>query len=385
MNKYQKYIKLIVEIGLSIWFKERILIWCPVHASDFAHDIRKELYRSGANFVEINWVDDVSDNYCLDMEWVKSRNQYWEDAAYKMLWIYSPLVNQFEDLDSSQSKNTPLPMPSIPWIVVSVPNISWARTVYPNIPSSKKVINLMWNAIFTACRIDNNDPIANWQAHITNLQSKTDVLNQLNLQQLSFKNSQGTELMVKLPANHLWLSCVGENASGQQFFSNIPTEEVFTVPLRTGVDGIVYSTKPMVYMGLAIDGFWFRFKNGRIVEYGARKNQNMLEQIFLKYKNADYLGEVAIVPQSSPLSQQNILWYDSSFDENASCHLALGYGYSHALQGAAGKTQQQQQDMGINQSDIHQDFMIGSIDMDIEGMTKDGKIISILANGNWVI
>jgi aminopeptidase len=273
----------------------------------------------------------------------------------------------------------------VQWAVVSVPAPAWAKKVFPNAASDEEAINLMWDAIYAASRVDDGDPVENWKKHIVTLDAKKDALMEHNFKSLHFKNSLGTDLVLELPKGHVWVACGEQAKTGFNFIANIPTEEVFTAPLRTGANGIVYSTKPLVFMGDVIDGFWLRFKDGKVVEYDAEKNKHLLEKLLTTHENSEYLGEVALVPHSSPISQSGILWYNTLYDENASCHLALGRGYSYTLSGTEGKNDEELNAMGLNQSLAHEDFMVGSSCLDIIGTTYDGKEVFVFKQGEWAI
>ncbi|MCL2546363.1 MAG: aminopeptidase [Oscillospiraceae bacterium] len=398
MDKLQKYVNLIVQIGVNIQPGQKLLIFSPVDAAYFARMIMEQAYKIGVADVVICWEDEVSDriDYLLSpnddydkvLEWEKARVKHWVDDSYNVLTIYAPNselsvgVNP-KHIEMKQKAVEEARQPlynqgwKVQWGMAYVPTTAWANKVFPNAKDTKEAESLMWEAIYSACRIDENEPMETWHKHIEHLQNKIDALAAHNFKHLHFKTDAGTDLEVELPQEHVWMSCVGESTMGNKFVANIPTEEVFTAPLRTGVNGIVYATKPMVYMGKVIDGFWLRFKDGKVVDYDAKENKHVLKELLTTHDNADYLGEVALVPHSSPISQLNVLWYDSSFDENASCHLALGYAYPNSVKGAS---------KGIlNQSSIHEDFMIGTSDMDIMGTTQAGEEIFIFKQGEWAI
>jgi aminopeptidase len=272
---------------------------------------------------------------------------------------------------------------SIQWTIAAIPSPAWAKKVFPDAADEAEAVDKMWDAIYAASRVDDNDPIENWKNHVDNLQHKVDFLMKHNFKFMRFKNKLGTDLEITLPDGHRWISCGEKAKTGYNFIANIPTEEVFSAPLKGGTNGIVYSTKPLVHMGDLIEDFWLKFKDGKVVEYFAKKNQHLLEKLLTTHENADYLGEVALVPFDSPISNSGILWYNTLYDENASCHLAVGRAYSTCVDGVDGKTEEELNAMGINQSLTHEDFMIGSSDLEIIGVTHDGKEISVFKNGNF--
>lgn len=393
MSKLHKYINLLVKMGVNINSGDKLLIWCPVEVAYFARMVMEEAYKAGAKDVLVHWEDELSDKIICEFapdskfdnnpEWISIQNKYWIDNNYKMLWIYATDPNLSNGIDQVRMQKISREMPRLRWTVASVPIASWAVTVFPNAKSQDEAVNLMWEAIFKACHIDENNPLDNWEGHIDNLLNKAEILTEYNLKHLHFKNKLGTDLIVELPKEHAWLSCVSKNDKGKKIISNIPTEEIFTSPLRTGVNGTVHSTKPLVFMGEIINDFWLEFKAGKVVKHGAAKNEYLLKSLLESDENASYLGEVALVPNSSPISKSGLIWYDSSFDENASCHLAFGQAYPQTLKDYMNKKQKFKEE--LNQSIIHQDFMIGSDDMNIIGVTQTGNEIQIFACGEWMI
>ena len=408
MDKLQKYVKMIVNVGVNIQPGQKLLVRCPVDLAYFARMAMEEAYAAGAADVSILWGDEISarinylmapdSNFGNEIGWMKERVQYLVDEGYCLLAVSSSDPESLKGVDPERiskeqtmlSKiNKPLSdkvtSSSIQWTIASIPSPAWARKVFPQAADDEAAMAMMWEAIYAASRIDENDPVENWNKHIVNLQKKVDAMMGYNFKYLHFKNGVGTDLKMELHKDHIWVACGEKAKTGNNFIANIPTEEVFSAPLRTGVNGVVYSTKPLVYMGDVIDEFWLRFENGKVVEYDAKKNKNLLEKLLTTHENADYLGEVALVPHSSPISQSGILWYNTLYDENASCHLALGRGYNYNLGGTDGKTDDELNEMGLNQSLTHADFMFGSADMEIVGTTHDGKEVAVFKAGEWAL
>ena len=408
-DKLQKYVKLAVNVGVNIQKGQKLLIRCPVDCAYFARLAMEEAYKAGAEDVSVLWNDEKcarinfllapDSNFGIELEWEKARVKYLVDEGYNQLVVYATdpeilkgvdperiLKNQKVAMKIMKPLRDKIASSEVQWTLVSVPTESWARKVFPAAKSDEEAMNLMWDAIYAATRVDDNtDAVENWKNHITTMQKKSDALMSYNFKYLRFKNAAGTDLEITLPEGHLWVACGEEAATGYNFVANIPTEEVFTAPHRTGTNGVVYATKPYVYMGDVIDGFWFKFKDGKVVDFGAEKNQHLLEKMLTTHPNSDYLGEVALVPHSSPISQSGILWYNTLYDENASCHLALGNAYPYTVKGALGKSEEELIKMGVNQSMTHEDFMMGSADMSIIGVTYDGKEIAIFEQGEWAI
>ena len=341
MNRLQKYAEKTIKHGVNLQLGDRLIIWhTHEEALLFANMLIDEAKKAGALEVLACFGDEI-DNH--------------KDEAYKLIWLYVP------DLEAENH----LKMPHIPWVLASFPSREWAVKVFSNAKDEDEALVLMWDALEKALRLDGD-----WQEHADNLQNKAQTLTKLDLKQLHFKNRLGTDLKIDLPSGEKWMSCTDKDAHGNIYLTNIPTEEVFASPLKASASGVVHATKPMVYMGEIIEGFWFRFEHGKVVEYQADKGLDALKSLLESDEGAKYLGEVALVPHFTHISQLGITWFDTSFDENASCHLALGYAYSSGDD--------------VNKSTIHQDFMIGSECMDVMGITQNGESVVLLKNGEWV-
>lgn len=408
MTKLEKYAKLIISKGVNIQPGQKLLIRCPVNLAYFSRVLTQLAWEAGAADVFTIWSDEETDRirylhapddvFGQIPKWVNRQIKYIVDNGYNVVNIYSIDPESLKDVSSERiSKdltalsrtNKPLTdqliTNAIQWCLIGVPNSAWAKKVFPDAATEEEAIAKMWEAIYHAARVDDHDPIENWNKHIAHLTTQADKLMKHNFSSLTFKNSLGTDLTVTLPQGHIWVSC-GEIAStGHAFVANIPTEEVFTAPHRAGTNGIVYASKPLTYMGNIIDQFWIKFKNGQAIEWDAEIGKEFLDKLITTHPNADYLGEVALVPSESPISQSGILWYNTLFDENASCHLALGRGYDFNLSGTANKSQDELMDMGLNQSLEHTDFMIGSADLSITGVSQTGEIIQVFKDGEWAL
>ena len=319
MDKLNQYADMLIEVGIGLLPKQNLLIYCDAAHAFFARLVMERAYAAGAGDVSILWQGEQQNN---------------EYRGYRMLWIYAvdPTLSPVDE---------PSP-PPLPWTLACLPPVN---------------TKLSWDEFYRACRLDNDNPTEHWKEHIKNLEQRADFLNKQNFRYIKFNNSLGTDITIELPKDHVWITCLVKDKSNS-FIANIPTEEVFTAPLKTGANGIVYATMPMVYMGELVDGFWLRFENGKVVEYDAKRGKGLLDHIFNNHEGAKYLGELALVPHTSPLSQINKIWFESSFDENVSSHLALGYAYPHCSKGGE----------GLNQSSIHLDFMIGSACTEVFGI-----------------
>jgi len=271
------------------------------------------------------------------------------------------------------------------WCVVSVPTPAWATKVFSEAGDEQVAVDKLWQAIFSAVRIDkDNNPVKDWEQHIAFMKKATDFLNGEQLVSLHYTNRLGTDLTIKLPKGHIWAGGAEIAADKVTFVANMPTEEVYTLPERSGVDGVVYASKPLIYQGNVIDGIRLVFKEGKVVEYSASKGEAVLKQLLDTDEGAKYLGEVALVPYDSPISNSNILFYNTLFDENAACHLAFGKAYPTCIEGGEEMDSVELVKNGVNDSLIHEDFMIGTEDLQITGTRADGSTIQIFENGNFV-
>ncbi|PEE36637.1 aminopeptidase, partial [Bacillus pseudomycoides] len=269
----------------------------------------------------------------------------------------------------------------VSWCIISVPTKEWAAKVFPDVTSEKQEEKL-WDAIFQATRANLENPVEAWKKHDETLHKKVDYLNKKHYKALHY-TGPGTDLTIELPEKHIWAGASSLNEKNVPFMANIPTEEVFTMPLKTGVNGQVSSTKPLAFAGNIIDNFTLTFENGRIVEYKADVGEEALKHLVETDEGSHFLGEVALVPHDSPISNTNILFYNTLFDENASCHLAIGHAHATNLIGGKTMTEEEFAENGANSSITHEDFMIGSAKLNIDGITADGTHEPIFRKGNW--
>ena len=267
------------------------------------------------------------------------------------------------------------------WSIVSVPTVSWSKKVFPGV-SEEEAVEKMWEAIFKCTRVDQEDPIEAWNKHNKDLKTRMNFLNDSKFKKLYFKSSK-TDITMELPEGHIWASGASKDPNGIDFNPNIPTEEVFTLPHKFGVNGIVASTKPLVYGGNVINNFTLTFKDGKIVDFTAEEGYESLSNLISTDEGSHYLGEVALVPFKSPISDTNIVFYNTLYDENASCHFAIGTAYKSCIENGVNIPEEELDKYGINFSMTHVDFMIGSSDMDIVGETANGEKVQIFKDGNW--
>ncbi|WP_127575141.1 aminopeptidase [Paenibacillus barengoltzii] len=403
-KKLEKYAELAVKIGVNVQPGQNLIINTTIDSAELVRLIVKQAYEAGARFVKVNWSDDVVTRLRYDMaaeesfldepKWYAGEMlEYVENGAAVLHVISSDpdllkgvstqrLTNHQKAYGKAMSKYREMQMSDkFSWSIVAVPSKAWADKVFPNLPEEERVPAL-WEAIFRTVRLDQPDPIAAWQQHIENLTQKSDYLNAKRYKKLHYK-APGTDLTIELPEGHLWVAAESINAQGNTFLANLPTEEVFTAPLKTGVNGTVSATKPLSYRGTIIDRFSLTFENGRIVDYKAEVGADVLKQLVELDEGSHYLGEVALVPHNSPISQSGILFYNTLFDENTSNHLAIGNAYAFNLEGGKSMSQEELAQRGLNSSLAHEDFMVGSAEMDIFGITADGKEEPIFIKGNW--
>lgn len=400
----EKYAELAIKVGVNIQPGQTLLIKSPIECADFARNALKEAYKCGAKNVYIEWSDEESTLikylYAPDEvfhEFPKWTSDQYVDIAKEggaFLSIYAQNPDLLKDVDPEKVSNFQKASgkalkewrsytltDKCKWSIVSVPTKDWAKKVFPNL-SENEAIDKLWDVIFKCSRVDGQDPIKAWKEHNENLKSKMDFLNESNFKTLKYKSSK-TDLTLDLPKGHIWLSGASKDPNGVSFNPNIPTEEIFGMPHKFKVNGTVYSTKPLVYGGNIIDNFFLTFKDGKIVDFSAEKGLETLKKLIETDEGSHYLGEVALVPFSSPISDTNIIFYNTLYDENASCHFAIGSAYRTCLDGGNDLKDEELDEHGVNDSLTHVDFMVGSSDMDIIGETPDGKHIQIFKNGNW--
>lgn len=403
-NKLQKYAELAVKIGANVQPGQNLIVNATVDSAELVRLIVKQAYEAGARFVKVNWSDDTvtrlryemaaDESFLDEPKWYAGEMlEYVENGAAVLHVISSDpdllngvdpqrITNHHKTYGKAMSKYRELQMSDkFSWSIVAVPSRAWAAKVFPNLPENEQVPAL-WEAIFKTVRLDRPDPIAAWREHIDGLTQKSDYLNTKRYKKLHYV-APGTDLTIELPKGHLWVAAESINAQGNTFLANLPTEEVFTAPLKTGVNGTVSSTKPLSYNGNIIDRFKLTFENGRIVDFSAEVGEENLKQLIELDEGSHYLGEVALVPHGSPISQSGILFYNTLFDENASNHLAIGNAYAFNLEGGKSMTREELAQSGLNASFAHEDFMVGSAEMDIYGVTEDGKEEPIFTKGNW--
>ncbi|KXH78821.1 aminopeptidase [Sporosarcina sp. HYO08] len=401
-----RYAELAVKVGVNIQRNQILYVNASTDAIPFVRLITEKAYDAGAREVIVNWADDVvsrlryekapQDSFSEYPEWLSMEREKLAEqgAAFMSIVSQSPdLLKGIEPTRISDFQKAAgqaldvyrqyIMSDKVSWTVIAAPSADWAKKVFPELPQEEQVPAL-WNAIFKAVRADQPNPVQAWINHDNNLHQKVDYLNEKKYKKLHYK-APGTDLTIELPEGHLWCGAGSVNEKGHTFMANMPTEEVFTVPLKTGVNGYVSSTKPLSYGGNIIDDFKITFENGEITHVTAESGEDVLKHLIETDEGAKYLGEVALVPHKSPISQSGLLFYNTLFDENASNHLAIGSAYAFCLEKGKSMTREELIAHGLNQSITHVDFMIGSAEMDIDGIHTDGTSEPIFRNGNWAV
>jgi aminopeptidase len=398
------YAQLTVKIGLNLQKNQTLVINSSIECYDFVRKVTKAAYESGAKNVHVEWHDEEVNHLKLLMAPEEALKEYpmWrakgleelaaDDAAFLSISASNPEllkdVNPERIAMTNKSASTALKEyrkymmnSTVTWCVVSVPTKGWAKKVFPQV-NEDEAVSLLWNKVFSVVRADAEDSVKAWEEHINNLNSKMNFLNEKAFKSLHFKSAI-TDLTIELPMGHIWCGGGEYNAKDVYFVANMPTEEVFTVPLKTGVNGKVSSTKPLNYGGNLINNFTLTFKDGRIVDFTAEEGYEILKKLIEIDDGSHYLGEVALVPFSSPISQTGVVFFNTLIDENASCHLAIGKGYPSCLKDGINMNDDELESNGVNNSLTHNDFMIGSADLDIIGETETGEKIQIFKSGDW--
>lgn len=404
-GKLREYARLLVRVGLNVEEGQRMIVSSPVECARFARLCVQEAYDAGCKEVVMNWTDDAVTRmrYLHAAEEVFDTVPLWrqhffndhalEGAAYLAISAADPenlkgvdprrIVaaqrasgKALKDFDRLQMCG------GFPWCIASIPIPSWAVRVFPG-RSEAEAVSALWDAIFSAVRITGDGKaVDRWREHLDTLDARLEKLNALKLKSLHYTNSLGTDLTVDLPEGHIWESGGDRTLSGRSYIANIPTEEIFTSPLKTGANGIVYASLPLVHDGNVIDKFHFVVKDGKIVEAHARQGEETLRAAISVDEGASCFGEVALVPYDSPISAQGLLFYNTLFDENAACHIAFGEAYP-CLEGGQQMSKDELKARGLNDSITHVDFMIGTPDLSIVGTTQDGEEVPIFIDGNF--
>ena len=397
-----KYADVVVKVGLNLRKRQRLSVRAIIDDAPFIRKVAESAYKAGAQYVDVLWTDErisrirfehADPETITDIpEWMTPRFEEYYARGDADLAVLSSDPDLFDGIDPELiAKNRTARAKKFEhlrkyenasnWCVVATASPAWARKVFPGI-STEEAQSKLWEAIFNSCRIDLPDPVQAWRDHTDNLIKYKNYLTAKHYTELKYKGP-GTDLTVGLPEKHVWMGAEESFKNGITCTVNIPTEEVFTLPHKDKVNGTVTATKPLNLMGVLIEDFSLTFENGRAIKVTAKKGEEDLRKLIETDENACRLGEAALVPNSSPISQRGHLFYNTLFDENASCHLAVGNAYRDTIEGGKDMTDEEFQAHGGNKSLIHVDFMIGSDQLDIDGITKDGTREPIMRQGEW--
>ena len=399
----RKYAQLIARCGVNVQKGQEVFIQADLDQPEFVKMVVEECYKLKAKKVVVDWsyqplqkthvryrslaTLSTLDDY-EDMRW-----QHYVKTIPCRIYLLSEDPDGLAGIDQEKmAKSRQKLYPLIKgyrdqienkyqWCIAAVPGAAWAKKLFPELRVGQ-AIEKLWQAILQTSRVD-DDPIAAWKQHNEDLLARCNYLNSLGIRELHYTASNGTDLRVGMIPEAEFKGGGEYSLQNIYFNPNIPSEECFISPMRGRAEGIVYASKPLSYQGQLIDGFWIRFENGKAVEWHADQNESLLTKLITMDEGSAYLGECALVPYDSPIQNSGLLFYNTLFDENAACHLALGMGFADTIRGYADKTLEECRKLGVNDSMIHEDFMIGTADMNIEALCEDGKTVPIFKNGNW--
>ncbi len=403
----KEYCELLVKIGANIQKGQEVVIQASTEDSDFIELLVEECYKVGAKRVEVLWQNDaltILDYKYRDLEdlshlkdYEKSKWEYYLKNLPVRIYIESSAPDSLSGIDNIKlasagktlrkeiRKYRDIMDDNYQWLIAAIPSKKWAKQVFPNL-NEDDAYNALWEAILKVSRVENGKSIANWMQHDENLTKKSEILNSLKLVELQYKSSNGTDFKVELSPDIKWEGGGEYTKNNHVYYNpNIPSEEIFTSPLKGRCEGKVVATKPLSYQGQLIENFSITFKDGKVSEVHAEKGEELLKSMIKMDEGSSMLGECALIAYDSPINNTNLLFLSTLFDENASCHLALGAGFTNLYKDSDKLNNDEIYEKGINKSIIHVDFMIGSKDMDIIGKDLNGKTYQIFKNGNWAI
>ena len=402
-SKLRAYANLIARKGVNIQKNQPVIIEAELDQPEFIEILVDECYKAGASAVDVRWSHQPLEklhvrhktlkNLSAVEEWELAKMKHQEETLPARIVILSDDpdglkgVNMDKYSKASQARRKAFKPfrdrmeNKYQWCIAAVPGVKWAKKLFPEDRKSVAVEKL-WQAILSASRAD-IDPVKQWEEHNANIAKRCEYLNSLGVSELVYKSSNGTDFRVGIIDDAQFVGGAGGTIEGVMFNANIPSEEVFITPMKGKAEGKVVSTMPLSYQSQLIENFSITFKDGKAVEYTAEKNEELLGKLLAMDENAGYLGECALVPFDSPINNSGILYYNTLFDENASCHLALGAGYSECIPGFENMTFEECVEKGCNDSIIHVDFMIGAEDLSVIAVDKNGKETPLFVDGNW--
>jgi len=403
-DQIDKYAELLVKKGCAISEGSQLVINASIEIADFVRRVQRAAYAAGAEFVTVIWGDQESSRIMYENvdlarlsktpSWkIEQLNSLAEQGA-AFLFLSSDDPNGLKGIDPekpaavSRARNLEcdvfrngMDFGKNVWCIAGVPAAEWAKVIFPELSEAEAIYRL-WIAILDVAHASGEDPQSAWETHNATFEKTKRFMNSHQFEELHYESSNGTNLTICMNPGHLWEGGAGKTQDGTLFFPNIPTEEVFTTPNYRKVNGTVHSALPLIHAGQIVKNFWFTFKDGEVVDYGAEQGKDVLTSI-VSQKGGKYLGECALISKNTPIRQSGILFYDTLYDENASCHLALGMGFPECLKGGLEMSPDELLAHGVNQSTTHVDFMIGADDLNIWGISADGKETPIFVNGQW--
>ena len=404
----KKLARVAVKIGANVQKDQLVGVMGSTGSKELVREIVRESYLVGASRVIVIWRDEFIQKYDYEYrsiksledfpKWTVDQIRYIVDQGGCIININSPSSDILKDVDknkiqassvangkATQFFSNYLMSSKAQWTIISAPNKIWAKKVFPTL-DEEKAEEALWDAIFKASRVDENtDPIEEWNKHLNKIINRNKMLNDYKFDRLHLKNKLGTDIELKLVKDHLWVGGKSQTTNNIYFNPNIPTEENFTMIKSDSVNGKVIATKPMSFQGELISDFWLEFKNGEVIDYDAKQNRSVLEKIINTDEGSKRLGEIALINFDSPVSNLDIVFHNTMFDENSSCHMSLGRATPFSIKGGTNMELEELIDKGYNHSLVQADFMFGSPDLKITGITKNNERIEIFANGNFII
>lgn len=410
-KKLDLFAELIVKIGINIQPGQKLVVngknftrGVPLEAAPLMRRVVHHAYKAGARYVDVIWDDPEltierlayapKDSFEEFPTWRTRAMEEYLKAGNALMTVYANDPDRYAAYDADtlnvlqhtmekhlQPAMEQLMLNTFNWCLIAIPVPGWATKLFPNL-GTEEAVDKLWETIFTLCRLDQKDPVKAWEDHIHNLHSRGRFLTERKYRALKY-TGPGTDFTIGLPEGHIWESARITSTRGVPYVANLPTEEVFSMPHKDRADGTVTATLPLIHAGTIIEDFSLTFKDGRAVDFKAKKGAESLKGLLDTDEGARHLGEVALVPDSSPISQSRMMFYNTLFDENAACHIALGRAYRSTMKGGEQMTAEEFAAAGGNDSLVHEDFMIGSGKLDIDGLTKGGKAEPIMRNGEW--
>ncbi len=405
-EKLQEYAKLTVRTGGNVTEGKYVLLSCPVLAAPFGRMLAAESFAAGARDVIMLWYDEDFSRIRFDSadlevfssvpQWQAEQRNFYARGGCVSITVLAEDPDVFEGVSDKKLMSNAIARKKafkeyhdvmdrgdLRWSLVAYPCEKWAKKMFPE-DNISAAVKKLWNAIFTTCRLNDTKTGMKWAQQDRLLKRRADILNGYAFKALRYKNALGTDFTLCLADGHIWAGGSEASNDGVSYFPNIPTEEIFTMPHRLHADGVVFASLPLSYQGTLIDEFYLQFSAGEVISYGAKKGENALKRLLETDEGSRRLGEVALIPADSPISNLGLLFYNTLFDENASCHLALGECYPMNIKDGPKMSEQELIDRGGNRSVNHVDFMIGTKDMEITGITKSGTNVPVFCNGNFV-